>query len=102
MIDFELTPEQREFRDMAHRFAEKTIRPAAAEADEKEECRGTSWRRRRGRADRVHLPEEYGGGGVESLATGHRGRGDLLGLRRDWVDHRRGRAGGHAHPARRD
>nr|MBI2905248.1 acyl-CoA dehydrogenase family protein [Chloroflexota bacterium] len=37
MIGFCLTDEQREFRDMAHRFAEKTIRPAAAEADEREE-----------------------------------------------------------------
>ena len=37
MIDFTLTDEQREFRDMAHKFAEKTIRPCAPEADEKED-----------------------------------------------------------------
>ena len=31
MIDFELTDEQQEMRDMARRFAEKEIRPVAAE-----------------------------------------------------------------------
>lgn len=70
MIDFTLTDEQREFRDMAHKFAEKTIRPAAPEADEKEEV---PWEV----IEKAHqagllaysLPERYGGGGVESVLT---------------------------------
>lgn len=70
MIDFELTPEQREFRELAHRFAEKTIRPAAAEADEREEV---PWAvlTKAGEAGLLayHIPEAYGGGGVESLVT---------------------------------
>ena len=36
MIGFCLTDEQREFRGLAHDFAERTIRPAAPEADEAE------------------------------------------------------------------
>ena len=37
MIAFDLTDEQREFRDLARRFARETIRPIAPEADESEE-----------------------------------------------------------------
>lgn len=37
MIAFELTDEQREMRELAHRFAEQEIRPVAAEYDEREE-----------------------------------------------------------------
>ncbi|HEX8983105.1 MAG TPA: acyl-CoA dehydrogenase family protein [Ktedonobacterales bacterium] len=37
MIDFTLTPEQAEIRDLAHTFAEQEIRPVAAELDEHEE-----------------------------------------------------------------
>ncbi len=37
MIDFELTDEQREMRDMARRFAKEEIRPVAAEYDERED-----------------------------------------------------------------
>ncbi len=70
MIGFTLTDEQQEFRDMAHKFAEKTIRPAAAEADEKEEV---PWET----LEKAHqaglitysFPEKYGGGGVESVLT---------------------------------
>lgn len=70
MIGFDLTDEQRDFRDLAHRFAEKTIRPVAAEADENEEL---PW----DVLEKAHktgllsyqIPEEYGGGGVESLLT---------------------------------
>jgi acyl-CoA dehydrogenase len=70
MIAFELSDEQREFRDLAHRFAEKTIRPAAPEADEAE-C--VPWPV----VEQAHqaglltfsLPERYGGGGVESVLT---------------------------------
>ncbi len=70
MIGFDLTDEQREFRDLAHRFAEKTIRPVAPEADETEEL---PWEV----LEKAHqtgllnyqIPEEYGGGGVNSLLT---------------------------------
>lgn len=70
MIDFSLSDEQCWFRDLAHKFAAETIRPIAAEADEKEEV---PWNV----LEKAHqigltnffLPERYGGGGVESLLT---------------------------------
>ncbi len=70
MIGFTFTDEQREFRDIAHKFAEKTIRPIAGDADEKEEV---PW----DVLEKAHqaglityaLPEKYGGGGVESVLT---------------------------------
>lgn len=70
MIGFEMTDEQREFRDLAHRFAEKTIRPVAPEADETEEL---PWEV----LEKAHqaglltyqIPEEYNGGGIDSLLT---------------------------------
>ena len=70
MIGFDLTAEQREFQALAHRFAEKTIRPAAPEADEAEEV---PWEVLQA-AHQIglltfHLPERYGGGGVESTLT---------------------------------
>ena len=37
MIDFTLTDEQQEVRDLAHSFAEREIRPVAADLDEREE-----------------------------------------------------------------
>jgi alkylation response protein AidB-like acyl-CoA dehydrogenase len=68
MIGFTLTDEQREFRDMAHKFAEKTIRPAASEADEKEEV---PWdvleKAHQAGLMTYSFPERYGGGGVESV-----------------------------------
>ncbi len=70
MIEFALTDEQREFRDLAHKFAEKTIRPIAAEADEKEEV---PWdvvkKAHQAGLITVAFPEKYGGGGVESVLT---------------------------------
>ena len=70
MIDFQLTEEQEQMRQLAHRFAEREIRPLAAEYDESEE---TPWPVME-RAAEVGLtsyqyPEEYGGGGVESILT---------------------------------
>jgi acyl-CoA dehydrogenase len=70
MIGFDLTDEQRDFRDLAHRFAEKTIRPVAPEADETEEL---PWEV----LEKAHqtgllsyqIPEDYGGGGIDSLLT---------------------------------
>ncbi len=70
MIGFDLTDEQREFRDTARRFAEKTIRPAAAEADEREEV---PWdilqKAQQAGLITYPLPERYGGGGVDSVLT---------------------------------
>ena len=70
MIDFALTDEQREFRDLAHKFAEKTIRPIAAEADENEEV---PWdvleKAHQAGLIAFSLPERYGGGGVDSVLT---------------------------------
>ncbi len=70
MIAFDITDEQKEMREMAHRFAEREIRPVAAEYDEREEV---PW-------DVIHkaaeagflsyyLPERYGGGGITDKMT---------------------------------
>lgn len=70
MIDFQLTDEQEQMRQLAHRFAEREIRPLAAEYDESEE---TPWPVMH-KAAKIGLmsyqyPEEYGGGGVPSIST---------------------------------
>lgn len=70
MIDFTLSEEQRQFRELAHQFAAQSIRPIAAEADEREEV---PWEAL-AKAHKMgllsyYLPESYGGGGVESLLT---------------------------------
>ncbi|TAK33960.1 MAG: acyl-CoA dehydrogenase [Chloroflexota bacterium] len=69
-MDFELTEEQRDFQKLAHDFAEREMRPVAAELDEKEEM---PWEVLK-KAQRIGLlsyfyPEEYGGGGMESVFT---------------------------------
>lgn len=70
MIAFDLTDEQREMRDLAHRFAEREIRPIAAEYDEREEV---PWEVIRKAAQAGFLsyfiPEKYGGGGVTQAIT---------------------------------
>lgn len=70
MIDFDLTDEQREMREMAHRFAEKEIRPIAAEYDEREEV---PWQVIKKAAQAGFLsyfiPEKYGGGGITDKLT---------------------------------
>lgn len=70
MIDFELTPEQKEIRRLAHDFAEKEIRPHAAYHDETEEF---PWEIVK-KAHKLGLttfsyPEEYGGGGIDDPVT---------------------------------
>ena len=68
MVDFTLTDEQHDIREMAHDFAEKEIRPVAWEHD-----RDASWP-----AEVLekawelglmnnHLPTEYGGAGLSVL-----------------------------------
>src|SRR2546430_16694634 len=64
-VSFELTPEQKSLRDLAHEFAEKEIRPKAAEYDE----RSTHPADVIAKAHEVglmnvHIPEEYGGLGL--------------------------------------
>jgi alkylation response protein AidB-like acyl-CoA dehydrogenase len=70
MIAFELNEEQCEMRDLAHRFAEKEIRPIAAEFDEREEV---PWDVIRKAAQAgflsYYIPEEYGGGGITDMLT---------------------------------
>jgi alkylation response protein AidB-like acyl-CoA dehydrogenase len=70
MIGFDLTEEQKQFQELAHEFAEKEMRPVAAEYDEKEEFPWPVLEK----AAKVGLmtyalPEEYGGAGVMSLVT---------------------------------
>ncbi|MDX6691437.1 MAG: acyl-CoA dehydrogenase [Solirubrobacteraceae bacterium] len=65
MVDFSLTDEQKNLRELAHDFAEKEIRPVAAELD-----RDGSWPQAIiDKAHEVglmntHIPEEYGGPGL--------------------------------------
>jgi len=71
MIDFRLTDEQKQFRDLAHTFAEREMRPVAPHYDEAEEF---PWEVLR-KAQKVGLlaysiPEEYGGVGISSAVTG--------------------------------
>ncbi len=70
MVDFSLSEEQKFMRDLAHQFAEKEIRPIAAEYDEREEV---PWEVIRKAAQAgflsYYIPEEYGGGGVTDLLT---------------------------------
>lgn len=70
MIEFELTEEQTYMRQLARRFAEKEIRPVAAEYDESEEMPWPVLEK----AAKIGLtsfqyPEPYGGGGVTSALT---------------------------------
>jgi len=70
MIDFQLTDEQEQMRQLAHKFAEQEIRPRAISYDESEE---TPWDVIQ-KAGQIGLtsyayPEEYGGGGVTTVLT---------------------------------
>jgi butyryl-CoA dehydrogenase len=70
-LEFSLTREQEEIRDLAHEFAEKEMRPAADYFDEHEE---TPWELMR-KAHELGVdaaggfPEEYGGGGIDLLTS---------------------------------
>jgi alkylation response protein AidB-like acyl-CoA dehydrogenase len=65
MVDFSLTDEQRAMREVAHRFAEKEMRPIAAECDEKQEA-PVELIKKAHKAGLIAYPypEEYGGGGI--------------------------------------
>jgi alkylation response protein AidB-like acyl-CoA dehydrogenase len=70
MIAFDLTDEQRQIRDMAHRFAEQEIRPVAPEYDEREEvCWEVINKAAQAGFTSYHIPEEYGGGGITDALT---------------------------------
>jgi len=68
MVDFTLTDEQKDLRELAHDFAEKEIRPVAWELD-----RDGAWPQTiLEQAHEVglmntHVPEEYGGPGLSTL-----------------------------------
>ena len=68
MVDFTLTDEQQMLRDMAHDFAENTMRPVAHEYDKDgawpEEVLKKAWELG---LMNSHLPEEYGGPGASYL-----------------------------------
>jgi acyl-CoA dehydrogenase len=70
-VDFSLTREQEEIRDLAHEFAEKEMRPVAERYDENEE---TPWEVMRkahtlGLDATASFPEEYGGGGIDLITN---------------------------------
>jgi acyl-CoA dehydrogenase len=68
VVDFTLTDEQKNLRELAHDFAEKEIRPVAWEYDKEgtwpEEIIAKAWEL--GLMNN-HIPEEYGGPGVGYL-----------------------------------
>ncbi len=68
MVDFTLTDEQKDIRDMAHDFAEKEIRPVAWDFDRDstwpEEIVKKAWEVG---LMNSHTPEEYGGPGLDYL-----------------------------------
>jgi len=70
-LDFSLTREQEEIRDLAHEFAEKEMRPVAERYDEAEE---TPWEVMRkahalGLDATAGFPEQYGGGGINLVTN---------------------------------
>ncbi len=70
MISFRLSEEQEAVRRVAHEFAEREIRPVAAEYDEREEY--PEWfveRAFRAGFTYTYVPEEYGGQGMDFLTA---------------------------------
>ena len=83
-VSFALTDEQRALRELAHEFAEKEIRPKAAEYDEHQTHPADVI----AKAHEVglmnpHVPEELGGAGLGGVRGRADRRGALLGLLRD-------------------
>ena len=69
-IGFELSPEQRELRDLAHEFAERELRPIAREWDEREDCPPELLGKAAALGLTSHaIPAEYGGGGVSAVTS---------------------------------
>ena len=69
-ISFELDPEQRALRDLAHEFAERELRPIAREWDEREDFPPELLGKAAALGLTSHaIPAEYGGGGVSAVAS---------------------------------
>jgi alkylation response protein AidB-like acyl-CoA dehydrogenase len=69
-ISFEPTPEQRELQALAHDFAERELRPVAAEWDEREDFPRDLLARAAALGLTSHaIPEEHGGGGVSAVTS---------------------------------
>ncbi len=68
MIDFSLSDDQKQFRELAHEFAKNEILPMAAQLDEQEKFPGEICRKgwELGLMN-VHVPKEYGGLGLGVL-----------------------------------
>ena len=68
MVDFTLTDEQKDIRELAHDFAEKEIRPVAWDYDKDatwpQEIVEKAWEVG---LMNTHIPEEYGGPGLDYL-----------------------------------
>jgi acyl-CoA dehydrogenase len=78
-ISFALTPEQRELRALAREFAEKEIRPKAAEYDEHQTHPADLVEKAHELGlMNVHIPEEYGGTGLPGF------EGMLIGEELSW------------------
>jgi len=68
LIGFQMTEEQEQIRRMAKSFAEKEIIPVAAEYDEKEQIPwGVVEKAFEAGLMNIHVPEEYGGQGLDHL-----------------------------------
>ncbi len=69
MVDFTLTDEQKDLRELTHNFAEKEIRPVAWEYDRDgtwpQEIVDKAWEVG---LMNTHIPEEYGGPGLDYLS----------------------------------
>ena len=69
MVDFTLTDEQKDLRELAHDFAEKEIRPVAWDYDREstwpQEIVEKAWEVG---LMNTHVPEEYGGPGLDYLS----------------------------------
>src|SRR5919199_347253 len=69
-VSFDLTPEQKQFQELAHLFAENEIRPVAAQFDETEEFPWDLIRKGHSLGLMTYaFPEEYGGAGASSALT---------------------------------
>ena len=68
MVDFTLTDEQKNLRELAHDFAEKEIRPVAWEFDKDGTWpQGIIEKAHEVGLMNTHVPEEYGGAGLSYL-----------------------------------
>ena len=74
-VDFSLTREQEEIRDLAHEFAEKEMRPVAERYDEAEETPWDVMRKAHalGLDATASFPEQYGGGGIDLITNIRKG-----------------------------